>query len=703
MVSALPTPMGGTGMDCSLGEWLEDLISTSGDLILIAQADGCVLRLSPSCCTALGCCEADVLRQNLVHQMAAADRAAWAAQVARVLASGESEAVRFSLLDHAGHPLPVRGNVGLWRRDAELPLLRLILQPLPPSGDLPVQPALIEGQIQARTADLQRSRLLLQEAQRIAQVGSWSLDLRRGELLWSDEIYRIFELDPAAFEPSYETFLGCVHPDDRRKVDEAYSRSLIDRQPYEVTHRLLMPDGRVKVVIERCETSFTSEGEPLLSIGTARDITEQTLARERLEQGERKLRSLVQLAPFGIVLSGLDGELMEWNEAFAAMIGVEPGRQIPPNLASLVPAHQHQLMDQQRQQLLRLGQSGPMRCEWLRLDSRPFQVKVSALLMLGSDSGPQVWSIVEDITESLRIQDQLEQAASVFSHSHEGIIITDAAGKILDVNQALCGITGYRREQLLGSNPRRLKSGLHDDAFYSSMWKALQECGSWSGEVINRARDGTLLPVRETISAVQGTNGVTHRYVALLTDIRQLKEQQQQLQDLALRDSLTGLANRLGLMQRLEQAIVPCRHGDVAVLMVGLLDIDGFKQVNDLHGHAAGDHLLQVLAKRMVGVLRQGDILARLGGDEFVLLLPGLAAMEQARPLIQRLLFVLRQPVPWGHHQLQVSGSLGLTSSRAGSAGSPAELLRQADQAMYAAKRSSGDRCMHFDHCHSAS
>lgn len=280
-----------------------------------------------------------MLSQDVACQITADDRGTWAEQVGRVLRSGERAFLRLCLLQEDGQLLLVSGTLGLWWRSGQAPQLRLILRPLP---ETLTSPQAMADRVQESTAELQRSRLLLQEAQRIAGVGSWSLDLRRGELLWSDEIYRIFELDPEAFEPSYDTFLSCVQPDDRRKVDEAYSRSLVDRQPYEVTHRLLMPDGRVKVIIESCETSFSAEGEPLLSIGTARDITEQTLARQQLEQSERKLRSLVKLAPFAIVLSSIDGELLEWNEAFVGMIGSGPGQDIPVHLSTLVPEHQRQ-------------------------------------------------------------------------------------------------------------------------------------------------------------------------------------------------------------------------------------------------------------------------------------------------------------------------------------------------------------------------
>ncbi|MFM2080744.1 MAG: hypothetical protein RLZZ219_1426 [Cyanobacteriota bacterium] len=680
--------------------WLQDLIASSSELIQIADHHGRIEQVNPAWCDALGYAAAEVIGLEQQCLLAPDEQPSFGDRVAAVLGGKGSADLRCRMLRARGDALELEGSLALWHRPPQPPLLRLILRRVDgQDDDRPVDESLerLEREVALRTAELSRSRQLLQEAQRIAQVGSWSLDLRRGELLWSDEIYRIFELDPARFEPSYEMFLQCVHPDDRSLVDQAYSRSLIDRQPYAVNHRLLMPDGRIKIIAERCETSFSDDGEPLISIGTALDITEPTLARERLEMGERKLRSLVELAPLGITLSDLNGEVLDCNPAFASIIGTRLPSVLPLNLHQITP-EEHQAVDRRMlAELRQRGRSGPWHKQLRRRDGQLRDVKVNALLIDMAGSEPQVWSIVEDITDNLRIQDQLEQAASVFSHSHEGIIITDTTGKILDVNRALCTITGYNREQLIGSNPRRLKSGLHDEAFYAQMWTQLKEQGTWSGEVINRARNGTLLPVQETISAVYGADGRVRRYVALLTDIRELKQQQQQLEDLALRDPLTGLANRTLLSDRLDQAIHQTLRCPDGCLLVGLLDLDGFKQVNDRHGHAAGDHLLQVLAGRMLEVVRNGDTLARLGGDEFVLVLPGLQTEEQAQPVIERVLEVVRQTVSWRGQSLEVSASIGLCCLRGGDpALKPLELLRRADQAMYVAKGERGNRWKRF-------
>jgi PAS domain S-box-containing protein len=148
--------------------------------------------------------------------------------------------------------------------------------------------------VQRRRAEtnLRASEAQLREAQRLAHVGSWALDLRTGALHWSDEIFRIFEIDPTRFGASYEAFLAAVHPDDRAAVNEAYAQSVATRTPYAIDHRLLMPDTRVKYVHERGETFYAEDGAPQRSVGTVQDVTEQKRAEQRAERANRALRML---------------------------------------------------------------------------------------------------------------------------------------------------------------------------------------------------------------------------------------------------------------------------------------------------------------------------------------------------------------------------------------------------------------------------
>jgi PAS domain S-box-containing protein len=141
---------------------------------------------------------------------------------------------------------------------------------------------------------LRRSQASLAEAQRLAKVGNWELDLQSNELHWSDEIYRIFEIDQARYQASYESFLETIHPEDRERVDRVYQLSLSEKRPYDITHRLLMKDGRVKYVHEICETDYDEAGEPISSRGTVQDVTERQLVEFELIQAKERAEAATQ-------------------------------------------------------------------------------------------------------------------------------------------------------------------------------------------------------------------------------------------------------------------------------------------------------------------------------------------------------------------------------------------------------------------------
>lgn len=303
----------------------------------------------------------------------------------------------------------------------------------------------------------------------------------------------------------------------------------------------------------------------------------------------------------------------------------------------------------------------------------------------------------QQLEQDLRASnEQLELAASVFTHAREGIFITDAQGNILDVNNAFTHITGYSRQEALGQNPRLLKSGLQAPPFYRAMWRDLTEKGYWCGEIWNRRKDGEVYAELLTISAVYDAEGQPQHYVALFSNITLQKIHQQELEHIAHYDALTNLPNRTLLADRLHQAMAQAQRHQQP-LAVAYVDLDGFKAVNDSHGHEAGDYLLIALAHRMAGVLREEDTLARLGGDEFVAVLINVGNLEASQLIFKRLLVAAAQPVRWGTQSLRVSASLGVTFYPQSDPIDADQLLRQADQAMYQAKQSGKNRYHLFD------
>lgn len=266
----------------------------------------------------------------------------------------------------------------------------------------------------------------------------------------------------------------------------------------------------------------------------------------------------------------------------------------------------------------------------------------------------------EDITERKKAEDQLRLAASVFTHTHEGIIITSADNIIIDANKAVERITGYSKAELIGKNPRILASGKQSATFYRDLWQTLQSKGFWTGELWNRCKNGSLYAEMITISSIKNDNNEVQGYVALFSDITEHKEHLKRLEYVAHYDALTGLANRTLLSDRLSQAMVYTKRNESGLAVI-YLDLDGFKAVNDAYGHENGDKLLSVVADRMKHALREGDTLARLGGDEFVAVLPDLKSHEDCVPFLQRLLTAASEVVNYHGLSMHVSASIGVS------------------------------------------
>lgn len=306
-----------------------------------------------------------------------------------------------------------------------------------------------------------------------------------------------------------------------------------------------------------------------------------------------------------------------------------------------------------------------------------------------------VFAAARDVTDRKKAESAM-QAASVFTYAREGIMITKADGIILNVNRAFTRITGYERDEVLGKNPRLLSSQRQSKAFYVAMWADLRQKGHWCGEVWNRRKNGQLFLEALTVTAVYGTDGNIEHFVALFTDVTSVREHQRQLEHMAHFDALTNLPNRLLLSDRMSQGLAQAERRGHALAIV-YLDLDGFKAVNDQHGHEAGDQLLIRLADRMKQVLREEDTLARLGGDEFVAVMGDLANGDASLPMLYRLLEAASQPVEMGQHRLQVSASIGVTFYPQAQPIDADQLLRQADQAMYQAKLAGKNRFHIFD------
>lgn len=419
-------------------------------------------------------------------------------------------------------------------------------------------------------------------------------------------------------------------------------------------------------------------------------------AEERAEAERARYFDLYNLAPVGYLTLSEQGLILEANLTVSTMLGVARDTLVKRLITSFIFKEDQDLYYLHRKQLVEFGK--PWACD-LRLakpDGVLFWVHLVMTVAQAEDGTPVSRLVITDISESKQAEEELRRAASVFTHAQEGIFITDPNVNILDVNVAFTDITGYSREEVLGKNPRILSSGKHDKAFYEAMWHDILTKNHWFGEISNQRKDGGLVIQMETITAVRDKRGDIQNYICLFNDITSAKEHQSQLEHLAHHDALTGLPNRVLLADRLRQSMSQAsRRGQP--LAVVYLDLDGFKAVNDTQGHHVGDQLLMTLATRLTQVLRDGDTLGRLGGDEFVAVLVDLSDAEASVPILTRLLEAAKQLFPVGDIVLNVTASLGVTFYPQSEAVDADQLLRQADQAMFAAKQAGKNRYHVFD------
>lgn len=416
---------------------------------------------------------------------------------------------------------------------------------------------------------LKKSEASLAEAQRIAKTGNWELNLMTNELSWSDEVYRIFEISQEAFGASYEAFMDLVHPDDREYVNKAYTDATHNKRPYNLEHRLLLEDGSVKYVHEKCETYYDGTGTPVRSFGT-----------------------------------------------------------------------------------------------------------------------------VQDISERKRMDEELQLHSLVLKNSSEGMLVTDADNRIIAINPAFSAITGYSANEVIGQDPKMFSSGRHGPEFYEAMWQELNESGRWQGELWDKRKNGKVYAKWLTINTIRNDDGTVHRYVALFSDMTEKKMSEELIWKQANFDSLTNLPNRNMLQDRLSQEVVKCGRDNLSLALL-LIDLDQFKEINDTLGHDSGDALLIESASRIVDCVRESDTVARLGGDEFSVILSELPDDSHVEVVAQKIIKELARPFDLNGEELYVSASIGITMFPADSR-DIFNLIKNADQAMYAAKAKGRNRFSYF-------
>ena len=419
-------------------------------------------------------------------------------------------------------------------------------------------------------------------------------------------------------------------------------------------------------------------------------IAERTVqlerANERLATAYKDLRQLVAQAPLAIAMCDREMHYIatseRWVEAFGRGNIDLTGRshyEVHPDIPQpWVAIHRRALQGEFLKNDEELWVQSDGSRHWVRWAVSPWRNES------GETGGIIIYA--EDITPRKLAEERLRLAHAVFENVQEGIAIADLQGKIVAVNPAYRAITEYSEAELLNRGMRLARSGPHDRTFYEEIWECIRSTGSWQGEVWDQRRGGETYPEWLGISTVRTEDGAPSYYVGVVADISRMQHAQSQLHYLVHHDPLTGLGNRALLSLRLRHSIERA-HRAATQCAVLFLDLDGFKRVNDLWGHQAGDELLRLAARRMKDRVREVDTLARLGGDEFVLVLEQISSAADVAEFARELIAQLGAPFTLASGtEVSVGISIGISLFPAD--GNDAEaLVRLADAALYRAKQ----------------
>jgi len=296
-----------------------------------------------------------------------------------------------------------------------------------------------------------------------------------------------------------------------------------------------------------------------------------------------------------------------------------------------------------------------------------------------------VSSIIGSAINNNRNLRSLEMSSAVFEHTMDGVLITDTNNRILHVNDSFIEITGYTASEVIGKDPKLLKSGTHDKYFYHQVWESLTLNGYWQGEITNRKKNGEIYIAWLSVNTIKDKDGNIENFIGIFSDVTHHRKDAQNHAYLATHDPLTGLSNRLVLNDRLEHAIDHASRFSKCIAII-FCDLDDFKPINDTYGHSAGDEILKSVATTMKDILRKEDTVCRFGGDEFVIMLEELKSFEFLEKILEKIRNISSKPFVIENQNLSVGMSIGAAIYPT-DADSPESLLKCADEAMYRAKK----------------
>lgn len=413
-------------------------------------------------------------------------------------------------------------------------------------------------------------------------------------------------------------------------------------------------------------------------------------ARATTEIALERYTELFDFAPTAYFTLAADGSIHQANFRSEQLLGIERGKIIGKQFINHVSGEYRQVFKRFLETVF--GGEGTQRCEiTLQVGNLPVWVSIEATVDASRET---CFSSVLDISERKLNEQELQLAATIYLTLDEAIMVADGNNRIISVNEAFTRITGYTATEAIGQPTSLLNSGRQNAAFYQKMQHLLNTTGHWQGEIWSLRKNGDEFIGWLSISTIYSDTGEVVRRAALFFDITEKKQAEDIIRKQATFDLLTGLPNRRLFYDRLQQAINKAKRVDQKLALL-FLDLDHFKDINDTLGHEIGDRLLTEVAQRLKTCIRETDTLARPGGDEFIIILDELDELNSIERVMSCILGSMALPFQLKNESCYVSLSIGITLFP-DDAVVVDDLVKKADQAMYAAKRQGGKRFCYF-------
>ncbi|MFZ5523974.1 MAG: PAS domain S-box protein [Pseudomonadota bacterium] len=470
-------------------------------------------------------------------------------------------------------------------------------------------------------------------------------------------------------------------PDQMR---ERFKNMIGKSARFETVHR--HKDG-TPIAVEVSTTSVEINGQHYY-VASSHDITVRKSQQRQMEMMKFSMDHMADKVTW--VTS--DAKVVYANIAACESLGYTMEEMLKLSIPDFDPNYSAEVWPEHWEELKKHG-SHTFETRHRTKNGEIYPVEISANYMRFGDVEYNC-GFARDISQRKQIEEALQLSSMVLQNSSEGMLVTDADNQIITTNPAFTNITGYSFDEVKGKDPRILKSDRHDPAFYQAMWAKIIATGKWQGEIWDKRKNGEIHAKWLTINTIRDKDGKIHRYVALFSDITEKKKSEELIWRQANFDTLTGLPNRDMFRDRLGQEVKKSIRAELPLALL-LVDLDQFKEVNDTLGHSVGDMLLKDAARRISACVRESDTVARLGGDEFTIVLSEISDISNVDDVAQKIIAKLAEPFQLGSEVVFVSASIGITLYPNDTIDID-ELMKNADQAMYVAKKKGRNRSSYF-------